>query len=87
MDMSVLHQKQKATQMIIRELRKVLRERDKYHGSLLEQMDLYSVKISELSENETVLRPGIQVARPLIDSIAQKRVPGKRTVKKNRKYN
>jgi hypothetical protein len=59
MDLVVLHQKQKALRKLIRELRKILKSKGTYEGSLLEAMDTYGVKLSELSEKPIVLRRGV----------------------------
>jgi hypothetical protein len=86
LDIVLLHQKQKALRKLIRQLREVLHERDKYAGSLLEQMDTYNVKLTELSEKPIVLRPGVVVSRPVQAAVTKPRAAGKRKTKANRKY-
>jgi hypothetical protein len=86
LDVVLLHSKQKALRKLIRALRKVLQERNKYKGSLLEQMDLYNVKLTELSEKPIVLRPGVVVTRPVQAAVTKARATGKRQPKANRKY-
>jgi hypothetical protein len=63
MDLVALHQKQKALRKLIRALRTILQSKGMYEGSLLEAMDTYGVKLSELSEKPIVLRRGVTAPR------------------------
>lgn len=52
-----MHKRQHALELIIKALRKRLKKANKYAGSLLEQMDMYGIKLTELSPNPITLRP------------------------------
>jgi hypothetical protein len=86
LDLVLLHTKQKALRKLIRALREILKEKGKYVGSLLEQMDKYDVKLTELSGKPIVLRPGIDVQRPVLAAVTKTRPAGKRQTKANKKY-
>ncbi len=61
LDLEEYHLTQQALRRLIRRMRKELQKSDAYHGSKLEQLDEYEVKLTELSTFPIVLRPGIHV--------------------------
>jgi hypothetical protein len=55
-----LHQHQQALRRLIRGVRKRLQASGKYDDTILAKLDQYQVKLTELSVNPIVLRPGVQ---------------------------
>lgn len=58
-DLERYHREERATQLLLREVRKSLKMIGQYEGTKLEQMDQHKVKLSQLAPNPIVLTPGI----------------------------